>query len=81
MLSFIERNSKSLFLYKKFLEKEVEYTNNVAEIVFSLFKPQYKVMKQFQIQDGVQTHFDLFALRHNFRKFLRGKKGGDDTYF
>ena len=48
-LDFIERNSKGLFLYKRLPEKEIEHTNNAAEIIFSLFKPQYKVMKEFQI--------------------------------
>lgn len=46
-LNFIERSSKGLFLYKKLSEKEIEHTNNAAEIIFSLFKPQYKVMKEF----------------------------------
>jgi hypothetical protein len=47
MLGFIERNSKHLFFYKKLPEKEIDNTNNAAEIVFSLFKPQYKTMKEF----------------------------------
>jgi len=76
MLNFIQRNSKNLFLYKRFPEKKIDNTNNAAEIVFSLFKPQYKVMKQFQIRGGAQAHFDLFTLRHNFRKFPRGKRKG-----
>jgi len=33
-------------------------------------------MKQFQIRGGAQAHFDLFILRHNFRKFPRGKRKG-----
>ena len=33
-------------------------------------------MEQFQIRDGTQTHFDLFTLRHSFRKFPRGKRKG-----
>jgi len=33
-------------------------------------------MKQFQIRGGAQAHFDLFTLRHNFRKFPRGKGKG-----
>jgi len=33
-------------------------------------------MKQFQIRGGAQAHFDLFTLRHNFRKFPRGKRKG-----
>ena len=76
MLKFIERNSKNLFLYKKLPEKGIDNTNNAAEIVFSLFKPQYKIMKQFQVRGGAQAHFDLFTLRHNFRKFPRGKRKG-----
>ncbi|MEA1965478.1 MAG: hypothetical protein U9O41_10225, partial [Candidatus Aerophobetes bacterium] len=59
MLNFIERNSKGLFLYKRFPEKEIEDTNNAAEMIFSLFKPQYKIMKEFQIPWGVQAHFNL----------------------
>jgi len=56
MLNFIQRNSKNLFLYKKLPEKrkaedisplKIDNTNNAAEIVFSLLKPQYKLMKQF----------------------------------
>jgi len=46
-LDFIERNSKGLFLYKRLPEKMIEHTSNTAEIIFSLFKPQYKVMKEF----------------------------------
>jgi len=76
MLSFIERNSKDLFLYKRFPGKEIERTNNAAEMIFSLFKPQYKVMKEFQIPHGAQAHFNLFTLRHNFRAFPRGKRKG-----
>jgi hypothetical protein len=53
-LDFIKRNSKGLFLYKRFLEKMIEHTNNTAEIIFSLFKPQHKVMKEFQTLEGVQ---------------------------
>jgi len=76
MLSFIERNSRGLFLYKRLPEKKIEHTNNAAEIIFSLFKPQYKVMKEFQIPYGAQAHFNLFTLRHNFRAFPRGKRKG-----
>ena len=75
-LDFIERNSKGLFLYKRLPEKEVEHTNNAAEIIFSLFKPQYKVMKEFQIPWEAQAHLNLFTLRHNFRAFPRGKRKG-----
>jgi len=73
---FIKRNSKGLFLYERLPEKEIEHTNNAAEIIFSLFKPQYKVMKEFQIPEGVQIHLNLFTLRHNFRVFPRGKRKG-----
>jgi len=75
-LDFIERNSKGLFLYKRLPEKEIEHTNNAAETIFSLFKPQYKVMKEFQIPWGAQAHFNLFTLRHNFRAFPWGKRKG-----
>jgi len=76
MLDFIERNSKGLFLYKRLPEKVMERTNNAAEIIFSLFKPRYKVMKEFQTPGGVQTHLNLFILRHNFTVFPRGKGRG-----
>ena len=56
-LSFIERNSSNLFLYKKLPEKMIEYVNNADEIIFSLFKPQYKVMKEFQIPGGSTSSF------------------------
>jgi len=56
-LSFIERNSSNLFPYKKLPEKMIEYTNNADEIIFSLFKPQYKVMKEFQIPGGSTSSF------------------------
>ena len=75
-LSFIERNSRGLFLYKRLPKKKIEHTNNAAEIIFSLFKPQYKVMKEFQIPHGAQAHFSPFTLRHNFRVFPRGKRKG-----
>jgi hypothetical protein len=38
MLEFIERNYHGLFLYKKLLEKKIEQSNNVAGIVFRLFR-------------------------------------------
>jgi len=76
MLSFIERNSRGLFLYKRLPKEKIEHTNNAAEIIFSLFKPQYKVMKEFQIPNGAQAHFNLFTLRHNFRTLPRGKRKG-----
>jgi len=37
-LDFIERNSKTLFLYKRLPKKKIEHTNNAAEIIFSLKK-------------------------------------------
>jgi len=70
MLDFIQRNSKGLFLYKKLPEKEIEHTNNGAEIIFSLFNPQYKVMKEFQTPEGVQIHLNLLTLRHILESFL-----------
>ncbi|MEA1964743.1 MAG: hypothetical protein U9O41_06415 [Candidatus Aerophobetes bacterium] len=76
MLSFIERNSRGLFLYKRLPKEKIEHTNNAAEIIFSLFKPQYKMMKEFRIPNGTQAHFNLFTLRHNFRAFPRGKRKG-----
>jgi len=33
-------------------------------------------MKEFQIPNGTQAHFNLFTLRHNFRAFPRGKRKG-----
>jgi len=33
-------------------------------------------MKQFQVRGGAQVHFGLLTLRHNFRKFPRGKRKG-----
>lgn len=36
----------------------------------------YKVMKQFQTAEGVQTHRSLFTLRHPFRAFPRGRRKG-----
>lgn len=69
MLDFIERNSRGLFLYKRFPEKMIEYTNNAAEVIFSVFKLSHKVMKGFQTLEGVQTHLNLFTLRRNFRAF------------
>lgn len=75
-LGFIERNSRDLFSYKRFPEKMIEHTNNAVEIIFGPFKLQYKVMKQFQTPEGVQTHLNLFTLRHNFRIFLGGKRRG-----
>lgn len=71
---FIERNSRSLFLYKRLPKEEIGHTNNAAEIIFSLFKRQYRMMKEFQIPHGAQAHFNLFTLRHNFRAFPRGKR-------
>jgi len=31
---------------------------------------------KIQIQGGAQTHFDLLTLRHNFRRFPKGKRKG-----
>jgi len=51
-VGFIERNSKGSFSNKKLPEKMIEHINNVAEIMFSLFKPYYEVTKQFQTPEG-----------------------------
>lgn len=72
----MSRNSKGLFLYKRLPDEEIEHSNDAVEIIFSFFKPQYKVMKEFQILEGVQTHFNLFTLRHNFRLFLGKSERG-----
>ena len=76
MLDFIDRNWQSLFLYKKYPDKEIENTNNGAEIIYSLFKPHYKIMKHLQKATSAQDHFETFTLRHNFRVFQRGKRAG-----
>lgn len=73
VFEFRKRNPK---FKKNPKDKEIEHTNNAAEIIFNLFKPQYKVMKQFQAPGGAQAHFSLFTLRHNFRAFPRGKRKG-----
>ena len=62
---------KRSFLLQKVSGKMIEHTNNVAEIIFSLFKPQYKVVKQSQTPEGVQAYLHLFTLRHNSGSFLR----------
>ena len=58
----------------------MEYTNNAAEIIFSLFEPQYKVMKQFQTPEGALAHFNLFTVRDNFSAFPWGKAEGILSY-
>lgn len=73
LLEFIERNSSNLFLRHTLPEKMIDNTNNAAEIVFSIFKPQYKVMKRFQMEHRLTL---IYSLRHNFRKFPRGKRKG-----
>ena len=76
MLEFIDRNWQNLFLYKKYPDKEIENTNNGAEIIYSLFKPHYKIMKHLQKAKSAQDHFETFTLRHNFRVFQRGRRAG-----
>jgi len=77
-MDYLEEKEKQIHLLREKLEpqKEIEHTKGAAEIIFSLFKPQYKVMKEFQIPWGAQAHFNLFTLRHNFRVFPRGKRKG-----
>lgn len=74
MLDFIKARWYNLFLYKKYPEEEIENTNNGAEIIFSLFKPSYKIMKHLQKDDTAQDYFEVFTLRNNFRIFQRGKR-------
>ena len=76
ILGFINRNWQNLFLYKKYPDERIENTNNGAEIIYSLFKPHYKIMKHLQRADSAQDHFETFTLRHNFRVFQRGKRAG-----
>lgn len=76
MLEFIDRNWQNLFLYKKYPDKEIENTNNGAEIIYSLFKPHYKIMKYLQKATSAQDHFEAFTLRRNLRVFERGKRAG-----
>ena len=73
----LRETQKAFFSIKKLPEKEIEHINNAAEIIFSLFKPQYKVMKEFEtVRGSAQIHLNLFTLRHNFRVFARGKRKG-----
>lgn len=76
MLDFIQNHWYNLFLYKKYPEAEIENTNNGAEMIFSLFKPSYKIMKHLQKDDSAQGYFEVFTLRNNFRIFERGKRKG-----
>ena len=76
MFKFIENNWKSLFIYKKYPGKAIENTSNTCEIIFSLLKPLYKVMKHLRTPTTTQEYFEPFVLRHNFRIFQRGKRKG-----
>jgi hypothetical protein len=76
MLDFIDRNWQGLFWHKRYPEKEIENTNNGAEIINSLFKPHYKIMKHLEKRESSQDHFETFTLRNNFRVFQRGKRSG-----
>ena len=75
-LGFIDRNWTNLFWYKRCPEDGIESTNNGAEIINSLFKPHYKIMKHLENTDSTQNHFDTFLLRNNLRVFQRGKRKG-----
>lgn len=75
-LDFIDRNWEGLFCYKRYPEKRIEDTNNGAEMIYSLFKPHYKIMKHLETADTTQDHFETFVLRNNFRVFARGKRKG-----
>jgi hypothetical protein len=76
MLDFIDRNWEGLFWYKRYPEKEIENTNNGAEIINSLFKPHYKIMKHLERKESTQDHLETFVLRNNIRVFQRGKRKG-----
>lgn len=76
MLDFIDRNWQGLFWHKRYPEKEIENTNNGAEIINSLFKPHYKIMKHLEKRESTQDHFETFTLRNNIRVFQRGKRKG-----
>jgi hypothetical protein len=76
MLDFIDRNWEGLFWYKRYPEKEIENTNNGAEIINSLFKPHYKIMKHLEKRESTQDHLETFVLRNNIRVFQRGKRKG-----
>lgn len=75
-IDFIDRNCENLFWYKKCPEKGIENTNNGAEIINSLFKPHYKIMKHLENKNSTQDHFETFLLRNNLRVFQRGKRKG-----
>lgn len=75
-VNFIDRNWKDLFWYKRCPEREIENTNNGAEIINSLFKPHYKIMKHLEKRNSTQGHFEMFVLRNNIRVFQRGKRKG-----
>ena len=75
-LGFIDRNRTNLFWYKRCPEDGIENTNNGAEIINSLFKPHYKIMKHLETTDSTQNHFETFLLRNNLRVFQRGKRKG-----
>lgn len=75
-VDFIDRNGKNLFWYKKCPEKGIENTNNGAEIINSLFKPHYKIMKHLENENSTQDYFETFLLRNNLRVFQRGKRKG-----
>lgn len=76
MLDFIQNHWYNLFLYKRYPGEGIENTNNGAEMIFSLFKPSYKIMKHLQKDDTAQGYFEGFTLRNNFRIFERGKRKG-----
>lgn len=74
LFGLYRKELKRSFLLQKVSGKMIEYTDDAAEIIFSLFKPQYKVMKQFETPEGAQAYLHLFILRHNFRVFSHGKR-------
>jgi len=57
-------------------EDAIENTNNGAEIINSLFKPHYKIMKHLENTESTQNHFETFLLRNNLRVFQKGKRKG-----
>jgi len=75
-VDFIDRNGKNLFWYKRCPEKGIENTNNGAEIINSLLKPHYKIMKHLENENSTQDYFETFLLRNNLRVFQRGKRKG-----
>lgn len=54
LLDFIDRNWQELFWYRRYPDKEIENTNNGAEIINSLFKPHYKIMKHLEKRESTQ---------------------------